>query len=142
MAGALEHRPMRLRRRTALHLALITALWASCAPTARAQFDRFSFNSEGPAPSIFPGNTARTGADAGAAQAILTDPNAAGTMFIGAVNGGVWSTSNGGQTWKPLTDNLSSLSIASLAYKVDNAKTIYAGVGITSNGFFGATGGV
>jgi hypothetical protein len=52
MAGTFDHLAMRLRRRTALSLALITALWAGCASTAHAQFDRFSFNSEGPAPSI------------------------------------------------------------------------------------------
>ena len=132
MVGTLKHYVIELRRRPVLALALSVLLSASCASTARAQFDRFAFNSEGPAPSILPGNTARTGADAGAVQAILTDPNSAGTMFVGSVNGGVWRTTNGGQTWAPLTDNQSSLSIGSLAYKVGDTSTIYAGIGITS----------
>ena len=50
-------------------------------------------------------------------QAILLDPAlGAQTMFIGGVNGGIWRTTNGGASWKALTDNQASLSIASLAF--------------------------
>jgi outer membrane autotransporter protein len=141
--GGREHPWAALKRRTTLSLALATALLATCAPTARAQFN-FSFNSEGPAPVIGSGNAAMSrdidgvrGSYTGAVQAILADPNSAGTMFIGGTNGGVWGTTNGGSTWTPLTDNQSSLSIATLAYKAGDTKTIYAGIGLTSNGSFG-----
>jgi autotransporter-associated beta strand protein len=134
---------MALKRRTALSLGLATTLWASGAPTAQAQFN-FGFNSEGPAPITASGDAAMSrdiggvrGSYTGAIQAILTDPNSANTMFIGGTNGGVWRTTNGGQTWTPLTDNQSSLSIASLAYKGGDSQTIYAGIGLTSNGAFG-----
>jgi hypothetical protein len=57
-------------------------------------------------------------------------------MFIGGVNGGVWRTTDGGASWKALTDNQASLSIGSLALDPSDptGKTLIAGVGITSNG--------
>jgi len=36
-------------------------------------------------------------------------------MFLASVNGGVWRTIDGGTTWKPLTDQLPSLSIGAIA---------------------------
>jgi photosystem II stability/assembly factor-like uncharacterized protein len=78
-----------------------------------------------------------TALSAAAVQAILLDP-ALGpqTMFIGGVNGGIWKTIDGGASWKALTDNQASLSIASLALDPTDptGKTVIAGIGITSNG--------
>src|SRR5262249_5080097 len=73
----------------------------------------------------------------GAVQAILPDPAlGANTMFIGSPHGRIWGTTNGGATWKPLTDKQASLSIASLGLDTadPSGKTLIAGVGITSNG--------
>jgi hypothetical protein len=106
-------------RLTTLFRALVTAFGVAWASSADAQFN-FNFNSEGPAPSSGPANVIQSG-DAvpngtvsGAIQAVLPDPNNANRMFIGGVAGGIWSTTNGGQNWTPLTDHQSSLSIASL----------------------------
>ena len=63
-------------------------------------------------------------------------------MFVGGVNGGIWATHNAGASWTALTDNLSSLSIASLSYNATNSQTLYAGLGITSNGAVGVPGGI
>ena len=89
----------------------------------------------------------KNGTVAGAVQAILLDPALGSqTMFIGGVNGGIWRTTNGGTTWKALTDNQASLSIASLGLDPTDpaGKTLIAGVGITSSGGWtylaGATG--
>ncbi len=115
--------------------------------SALAQQPAFTarFLSEGPGPEIGTADNIGTrdfassnqGSTSGAVQAILpslTDPN---TMFIGGVNGGVWVTHNAGQSWAPLTDNLASLSIASLSFNTTNPQTIYAGIGLTSNGAVG-----
>jgi autotransporter-associated beta strand protein len=100
------------------------------------------FQSEGPGPVIGPADVAASrdfaasgqGSTSGAVQAVLTSTTDASTMFIGGVNGGIWVTHNAGASWTPLTDNLSSLSIASLSYNATNAQTLYAGIGVTSNG--------
>ena len=47
----------------------------------------------------------------GAVQSLLIDPNDNSIMYAGAVNGGIWKTTDGGGTWTPLTDNLKSLSV-------------------------------
>jgi autotransporter-associated beta strand protein len=102
-----------------------------------------SFQSQGPAPTFGPGGDVQSrdaapfGTTSGAIQAVLPDPTNSGTMFIGAANGGVWGTRNGGQTWTPLTDKQASLSIASLGSDPTNTQRIFAGVGITSNGAVG-----
>jgi len=61
-------------------------------------------------------------------------------MYVGAVNGGIWKTTNGGMNWTPLTDQLASLSIASLAIDPTDRthQTLIAGAGLTSNGAFDA----
>jgi photosystem II stability/assembly factor-like uncharacterized protein len=68
----------------------------------------------------------------------------ANTVYIGGAEGGVWKTTNGGTSWTPLTDNMPSLSIGSLAV-VPGATTatdvIYAGTGegkFSLDGFYGA----
>jgi hypothetical protein len=92
----------------------------------------------GDAPPTTPGGPAN-GTVAGAVQAILLDPALGSqTMFIGGVNGGIWRTTDGGANWKALTDNQASLSIASLGLDPTDptGKTLIAGVGLTSNGFW------
>ena len=42
-------------------------------------------------------------------------------MFVGAPNGGIWTTRNGGSSWQPLTDNKISMSISSVAFDPTNA---------------------
>lgn len=134
-----------LSRRFVLIAAAASVAGFSIGPSfAQADFSRFSFNPEGPSPSTGTGDAATsldinatTGTDNGAVQSILVSPTAPGTLFIGTVNGGVWTTTNGGANWTPLTDDKSSLSIGSMAFKVGDPNTIYAGIGITSNGAFG-----
>ena len=71
----------------------------------------------------------------GAVQAIVTVPGSANTLYIGSVNGGVWKTVDGGATWKPLTDQLPSLSIGALTLDRGDAthQTLYAGTGKVSS---------
>src|SRR5262245_55097230 len=96
---------------------------------------------EGPFTSVYANDLPNgAGTATGAVQAILPDPAlGANTMFLGSPNGGIWSTTNGGATWTPLTDKQASLSIASLALDANDpsGKTLIAGVGLTSNGSWG-----
>ena len=37
-------------------------------------------------------------------NALAIDPRDANILYVGAAEGGVWKTSNGGASWSPLTD--------------------------------------
>jgi hypothetical protein len=103
--------------RTGIAVALLLAACSiALAPIAIAQ----TFIPQGPSPSrgltpiIQSGDVPPNGTVSGAVQAIVTDPTNPNTMYVGATNGGVWVTRNGGASWTPLSDNQRSLSIASL----------------------------
>lgn len=81
----------------------------------------------------------------GAVHTVLAHPRAAGTLFIGAVNGGVWKTTNATSQnvkWTRLTDEQASNSISALDFDPSDPayKTIVAGIGWYSS--LGGIGGV
>src|SRR5207253_2081045 len=49
--------------------------------------------------------------------------------YFGAVDGGVWKTSNGGESWQPLFQQQSVASIGALAISPADSNVIYAGTG-------------
>jgi autotransporter-associated beta strand protein len=134
----------RTRFRTAVTTLLLPALGGLWATAALAQ----TFVPMGPSPSFGPTSIIQSadappnGTVSGAVQSIVTDPTNPNTMYIGATNGGVWVTRNGGASWTPLSDNQRSLSIASLSVDPTNPNVLIAGTGLTSNGFIGGTGDV
>src|SRR5262245_33600155 len=83
----------------------------------------------------------------GAVEAIATDPNNADIVYVGAVNGGVWKSTNATAatpSWTPLTDlKLPGLSINSLAISPVNPSTLFAGTGsVSSYSYFFANPGI
>ena len=119
-----------------LLLAFFSAVWATAA-TAQTFLPQGPSPHFGPTPIVQSGDAPPNGTSAGAVQAIITDPTNANAMYIGAVNGGVWATRNGGATWTPLSDNQRSLSIASLATDPTNSNVLVAGTGVTSSSSLG-----
>ncbi len=53
------------------------------------------------------------------------------TYYFGGVGGGVWKTTDGGLTWRPMTDKVKEMapSIGAIAVAPSDANTIYAGTG-------------
>ncbi len=52
--------------------------------------------------------------------------------YFGAVGGGVWKTTDGGTTWKPVTDGkIKSSSVGALAIAPSNPDVVYVGMGET-----------
>jgi photosystem II stability/assembly factor-like uncharacterized protein len=51
------------------------------------------------------------------------------TVYIGAASGGVWKSSNGGTTFKPVFDKEAAQSIGAVAIDPQAPKTIWAGTG-------------
>jgi photosystem II stability/assembly factor-like uncharacterized protein len=56
-------------------------------------------------------------------------PSQPNTYYFGAVAGGVWKTSDGGNTWDPLFDKQPVSSIGALAVSDSDPNVIYAGSG-------------
>src|SRR5215472_7887498 len=53
-----------------------------------------------------------------------------GSLFAGAADGGVWKSTNGGQTWTPMTDTQATLSIGALLVTGSGSRyTVYVGTG-------------
>ncbi|MBI2333638.1 MAG: hypothetical protein HYU84_16050, partial [Chloroflexi bacterium] len=83
------------------------------------------------------------GPNTGAVIDIAIDPSGTSDEIIYVISndGGVWKTIDGGATWKPLTDNLKTLSFGAVALDPGNPQTVYAGTGsIPNNGYFKGIG--
>ncbi|MGO9330685.1 MAG: WD40/YVTN/BNR-like repeat-containing protein [Steroidobacteraceae bacterium] len=65
----------------------------------------------------------------GRAVAVGGVPGAGNTFFFGAVDGGVWKTTDAGTVWKPVFDNQPVASIGALEVSPSNPSVIYVGTG-------------
>ncbi len=61
-----------------------------------------------------------------ASAGVVSDPN---TYYMGAAGGGVWKSTNSGNTWTPLTDKWSVSSIGSIAVADSDPNVVYVGTG-------------
>ncbi|MCX6140398.1 MAG: hypothetical protein NTX15_06145, partial [Candidatus Kapabacteria bacterium] len=78
---------------------------------------------------------------AGRIKSIVCDRKNPGTVYIGAAAGGVWKSTNEGNTWTPLMDQANAIAMGALCIAPDDPSTIYAGTGeqvIGANIFLGA----
>ncbi len=71
---------------------------------------------------------------AGKTNAIVFHPQSSNILYIGADGGGVWKTTDGGETWTPLTDSLPTLEVGALAIAPSSPDILYLGTGVRSNG--------
>ncbi|MBI4750415.1 MAG: fibronectin type III domain-containing protein [Acidobacteria bacterium] len=68
----------------------------------------------------------------GRTRVLVIDPAEAQTLYAGATSGGIWKTTNGGQSWQPLGDFLASLAVNALALDAKSSpagRVLYAGTG-------------
>ena len=68
----------------------------------------------------------------GRVLAVAGLPGDAATFYFGAVDGGVWRTTNAGVTWEPLFDREQIASVGALAVAPSDPKVIYVGTGEAS----------
>ena len=61
--------------------------------------------------------------------AVAYDPVVAGTYYIATAGGGLWRTTDSGQTWTPLSDGWTSLQTSSVTIDPTDHNTIYVGTG-------------
>jgi photosystem II stability/assembly factor-like uncharacterized protein len=65
----------------------------------------------------------------GRTRALAVHPQNPDIMYAGAVSGGIWKTTNGGQSWRPLGDILANLAVCSIAIDPLQPETVYVGTG-------------
>src|SRR4051812_50130588 len=113
-----------LRRSTLLSVGLpvlvITAAFSlPYAASAQVQIGSV-FNSQGPAPATGPrdivgsADSPPNGTVTGAIQAIAADPGDPNTLYVGAVNGGIWKSTHRGFAWTAPAERPASPSTSPL----------------------------
>jgi photosystem II stability/assembly factor-like uncharacterized protein len=109
----------------AFRAALAVALLLSCLPAApSAQMDTSLFASLRWR-SIGPNRGGRSQTGAGSASRPLE-------YYFGATGGGVWKTTDGGLTWRSVSDkNMKTSSVGAIAIAASNPDIVYAGMGET-----------
>ncbi|WNJ21575.1 hypothetical protein [Pontibacter sp. G13] len=65
----------------------------------------------------------------GRINCIAFHPSDSAIFWVGVAQGGVWKTSDHGQSWTPLTDELPMLRISDIAVNPQNADELYISVG-------------
>ncbi|MBI3004750.1 MAG: hypothetical protein HYY49_04970 [Ignavibacteriales bacterium] len=82
--------------------------------------------------ALFSGMRARSIGPAGMSgriasiDAVVTDPN---IIYVGSATGGVWKSTNGGVTWRPLFDKQPAAAIGAVAVCQSNPSLVWVGTG-------------
>jgi PKD repeat protein len=76
-------------------------------------------------------NGAPTNGGAGRLNFVRQDPSNAAVIYVGAPDGGIWKTINGGTSWATTTDQVTTTSIGfgDLAFDPTNSQILYASTG-------------
>ena len=70
-----------------------------------------------------------TGGGAGRINFVRFDPTNSTTMYVGAPDGGLWKTTNGGTSWTTNTDQLSVIGVSDIAIDPTNTQIMYLATG-------------
>jgi len=110
-----------------------------------------AWNSVGPFGTLLSNNDVISGQT----NAVAIDPRDVNILYLGASEGGLWKTRDGGNSWIALTDtqlvrklpsgaSKGTLSVGAIAINPSNPETIYAGTGDPNQAccFYGASLGV
>lgn len=96
----------------------------------RASANTATWQELGPAPLnelTYAGQSAQDAS--GRTLSVVVHPNNSNTIFIGAAQGGIWKSTDGGQTFKPVADDAPSLAIKVIRFAPNNSNIMYAGTG-------------
>ena len=69
------------------------------------------------------------GVNSGRVSALAVDPSNSQTAYLGAADGGVWKTTDGGAHWMPTTDKQVSMSSGAIVVAPSNPSIVYVGTG-------------
>lgn len=74
-------------------------------------------------------NTGSWSSGQGRINAIAVDPQVATTYYAGAPAGGIWKSTNSGNSWTPLSDDLPQIGVSGIAIDHSNSDIIYIATG-------------
>jgi Secretion system C-terminal sorting domain len=74
-------------------------------------------------------NTGSWSSGQGRVQVVCVDPSNANTIYVGAPAGGIWKSTNAGNSWTPLSDNLPQIGVSGIAVDYSNPNIIYIATG-------------
>ena len=121
-------------RQAGARFAGATSPWVSAGPQP--------INSEDPAyqDPVVNNYGAGWGIDSGRVTAVTLDPRDDGTVYMGAADGGIWKTTDGGGNWTPLGNGLDTQAIGAIAVAGRVSRVLYVGTGeasTNSDAYFG-----
>ncbi|HYN43975.1 MAG TPA: PKD domain-containing protein, partial [Thermoanaerobaculia bacterium] len=95
-------------------------------PSARALADGLSWRPLGPW-----GASSGTswGKVAGRITALAVHPSNAEVVFVGAATGGIWKSTDGGRSFRPVSDTAPSLATSAIVFSPQNPDILYAATG-------------
>jgi photosystem II stability/assembly factor-like uncharacterized protein len=73
----------------------------------------------------------------GRINAIAVSPKDPNLILVGSATGGIWRSRNGGRNFRPVSDNVVSLSVGSIAFYRKRPAIVYAGMGDPVFGYLG-----
>jgi hypothetical protein len=114
------------------------------------------WDAQGPGPILTAGTGVQYTTVSGDVTSIAADPRdpTGNTIYLGAANGGVWKSTDGGKNWTPLTDfvfdaagnavpeNIGGLAVGASAndHLVNASDVIYAATGVATLSAYGGVG--
>ena len=78
----------------------------------------------------------------GRVRSLAIHPSNGSILYAGAADGGIWKTTDGGGSWRPLWKFQDSMAIGSVAVSESTPSTIYAATGEDTPGYSPSYGGV
>ena len=65
----------------------------------------------------------------GRVNTFIIDPNNPNTYYVGAPSGGIWKSTDTGNNWTPLSDNIPQIGVSGIAIDHNNSNIIYIATG-------------
>jgi photosystem II stability/assembly factor-like uncharacterized protein len=78
------------------------------------------------------------GLTSGRVNAIAVSPSNSSIVLIGSSTGGIWRSTDGGDTFVPVSDDQVDMAVGSIAFSKSNPSIAYAGMGDTKAGYLGS----
>jgi len=107
------------------------AYMATFPPIITGDEDHGFWRTEGPFDHT---NTSSWSPGQGRVNVVVEDPNDENTIYIGAPDGGLWKSVDGGSNWIPLIETFSRLGISDVVIDFNNSQTIYIATGDADGG--------
>lgn len=105
---------------------------------ATAEADNFSWRTIGPTPSRSAYFDRNWGALSGRINTIAVSPADAQLILLGGATGGIWRSTDGGQSFAPVADNQVDLAVGYIAFARSNPSLVYAAMGDARGGYLGS----